>query len=691
MTPGPSPRRGRLLALLLFTLALHLPFIHQAFHIDDVYYLALAKNALQKPFFPDDMQFVFDGRLVSMAGHTHAPMNAYFLAFVWFLSGKLTEPLAHGFYLLFPLLATWAFYSLARRFTAQPVLATLLFATVPPLVVMSHTVMADVPTLALALAGIACFIAALDDARPGLYGLAALALSLGAFCAYIALAALPVLFLYAWLKRRFNAPALAALSAPPIVLALWQYANYLHLGEWPFQIMRRYLDQLGYYQVEMRAGAWAGVFVYLGGTLVFPLLLLALVRKESPWLAGPLGFIGMAVICFAPRVRDYALPQRLIVGICFGLGVALGMTLVTRLWNCLRRWSVEPPVREEAFLLLWVLLALAAVMALYYVGSNRYVLPVVPPLLLWLVNRIQHRFSARWVRGLLLTALVWNVGWSLALAQADYQFAGAYREYARNLAQKRTGASAPLFFSGEWGFRYYLTEVGGTILTIDSEPVPGAWVIKSRLCLSRTYQDRLNATLVPIEREVITVSSPLRLLDSEAYAGFYAVSWGLMPWSWSRRPLDVVTLYQSTPFFFALDTARLENASTEQVYPTEMNHQGERELVFVQPPNSAVTYTLALPADARLRFRPFAEFPSNSAGEVRYRVTLRDRANSTVLWERELRAGDLSAALRQPIEVPLRRWEKRPVELRFSIEGNVTRAPTKSGRAGWAGLTVFGR
>ena len=88
---------GQLLALLLVTLALHLPFLNQAFHMDDGRDIELARNALQKPLFPNDMLYVFDGVVVSMAGHSHPPLNAYFLALVWKLTGRLTERLAHGF------------------------------------------------------------------------------------------------------------------------------------------------------------------------------------------------------------------------------------------------------------------------------------------------------------------------------------------------------------------------------------------------------------------------------------------------------------------------------------------------------------------------------------------------------------------------------------------------------------------
>lgn len=685
MTGSDSPERCQLLALLLFTLALHLLFVNQAFHMDDVQYIELARNALVHPLFPHDLPYVFDGKVVSMAGHSHPPMNAYFLALVWKLSGRLTESRAHGFYLLFPLLATWAFFTLARRFTGRPVLATLLFATVPPLVVMSHTVMADVPTLALTLAAFACFTEWVETDRPRCLALATLTLCLAAFCAYIAVAALPVLFAYAWLRGKLRGKVFLALAAPLLLLLLWQYANYLHLGHWPLQILGAYAEQLGYFQAERRVRTVASVFIYLGGTILFPALLAALLCFVASGTASIVGIAAAGTILFSRLVAGYTLPERLIVAVCFGLGVALSATAVRRLWSLARQHFAAPESWPEGFLLAWLLLTLVAILALYGVGgSNRYILPLAPPLLLWGVNRIEKQTSYGWASGLLLVAFLWNVAWSVALARADWEFAGAYRAYASHFVRHHGGSTTPLFFSGEWGFRHYLGQIGGQILNFASDPVPGAWVVKSRLCLSRAFDDRLDGALVPIERTTLTLPTRWRLLDRDSHPGFYSTGWGLLPWSWSRERLDVVTLFNWSPFFFALDQAQIEHATPEQVFPTRMNQEGQSVLVFVQPPNSVVTYRLTLPQNPRLRFRLFAQ-PRTEADslDLRYRVSLEAGNVSRVLFDRAVTTANATAALGNPIEISLRPWEGKTADLRFAIEG-------KAARTGWAELTVFG-
>lgn len=679
MSPLPTPR-WQLPALLLLTLALHLPFLNQAFHMDDFLYIDLARNALVHPWFPNDMPYVFDGKVVSMAGHSHPPLNAYFLALIWKFSGGLSEPLAHGFYLVFPLLATWAFFSLARRFTRRAATATLLFASVPPLVVMSHTVMADVPTLALALAGIACFISGCEEGRPVRLVLAALALSLAAFCSYIALAALPALLVFAWLKRRLRWPILLVFAAPIALLIVWQYANYLHLGQWPIRLLGSYVQQLGYLQVELRERAAASVFIFLGGTLLFPLLLVAVLLATAPWTAAVSALAGMAVLSLSHLLDGYALPERVVVTLGFGLGVAVAAAMLARV----PREAGQSVVRgesDELFLHAWFLLGLFSILVLYSVGSNRYLLPLAPPLLLLSFRRLEERVPPGWIRGLSVLALAWNLVWALSLARADYEFAGAYRAYAKRLAERHLGQSQPLFFSGEWGFRHYLGAIGGRILSFESEPVPGAWVVKSRLCLSRAFAEHLDGPLVPIEQEAITVASPWHLLDRASHAGFYSTGWGLLPWSWSRAPLDEITLYTWSPFYFALDRAKLEGATPEQVFPTRLTRDDRSVLVLVQPVGSTITYTLDLPSNPRLRFVLYSAPAAGASSPLRYQVIVLRANAATTVFDQAFSPARGDRGFSRPVDVPLTSWAGQAVELRFSIEG-------QGGRAGWAELTI---
>src|SRR5438552_17583671 len=77
----PSSRRTRdLLLLSALTLVLHVPFIGQAFHLDDVQYLDVAQNVFRNPLFPLDLPSVFEGLHLTLWGHTHPPLTSYLIA-----------------------------------------------------------------------------------------------------------------------------------------------------------------------------------------------------------------------------------------------------------------------------------------------------------------------------------------------------------------------------------------------------------------------------------------------------------------------------------------------------------------------------------------------------------------------------------------------------------------------------------
>src|SRR5215510_386244 len=136
-----APRTARDLALLIaLTFAVHLPFIGQAFHLDDVHYLDVARNVFRNPIFPLDLQTVFEGKHVTLWAHSHPPLNSYVIAGLLLLSNRTpSEKFLHTCFLIFPALTAIAFYFLARQFVVRPLMATALLTTNPILMVCAHT------------------------------------------------------------------------------------------------------------------------------------------------------------------------------------------------------------------------------------------------------------------------------------------------------------------------------------------------------------------------------------------------------------------------------------------------------------------------------------------------------------------------------------------------------------------------
>jgi hypothetical protein len=134
-----------------------------------------------------------------------------------------------------------------------------------------------------------------------------------------------------------------------------------------------------------------------------------------------------------------------------------------------------------------------------------------------------------------------------ALAQSDYEFAGLGRREARDFSSKYLAKPQPFIFSAEWGWRYYLGSMGGEIMADDTVGHPGEFLVKSRLAIGRLLDNELGRSLKPIEQITYRIRSPLRVLDPNTHAGFWSDGWGVLPFWFSREPLDEFSIYRVNP------------------------------------------------------------------------------------------------------------------------------------------------
>ncbi len=150
--------RGLWLALAL-VLLIRLPFLNQAVQGDDDIYITEAAHAQIEPLHPANVKYVFRGDTVDLRGHSHPPLNAWPLAVLLALFGEVKEVPFHAAYIAFSLMAVWAMWELAKRFSPRPLWATLLFCAVPAFVVNGNSFEPDIPFLAFWMASIALFVA----------------------------------------------------------------------------------------------------------------------------------------------------------------------------------------------------------------------------------------------------------------------------------------------------------------------------------------------------------------------------------------------------------------------------------------------------------------------------------------------------------------------------------------------------
>jgi hypothetical protein len=300
--------RGFLLVIAV-VLFIRLPFLNQAIQGDDDTYLSEAEHALIDPLHPADTTYVFQGVAVDLRGHPHPPLNAWILAGLLAIFGDVREVPFHAAYLGFSLIAAVAMWSLARRFSPQPLWATLLFVAVPAFVVNGNSLETDLPFLAFWMAAIAFFCA-------GKLLPAAGAMALAAMTAYQAVFLTPILGVYLWLNRRRDWQAWIAILVPPVVIGAWQIFERVSTGALPAAVLTGYFASYGFQGLALKLRNAAALSIHVC-FLVFPLLLPAAAwrawrarhERDVQFLLSWVGifFAGALVVFFAGSAR-YLLP-----------------------------------------------------------------------------------------------------------------------------------------------------------------------------------------------------------------------------------------------------------------------------------------------------------------------------------------------------------------------------------------------
>jgi 4-amino-4-deoxy-L-arabinose transferase-like glycosyltransferase len=504
-------RRRELLLLLGLVLLLRLPFLNQAIQGDDQTYLSEAAHAQVEPLHPGHMEYVFGGVEVDLRGHPHPPLNAWALAGLIAVFGDVREIPFHAAYIVFSMIAAWAMWRLARRFSPRPLWAALLFVVTPAFVVNGGSFEADLPFLAMWMASIALFMwgdsaavaqallpaasalmptlvsqsqtsveTSLDAAGTSAcatspwsarekcaLAAAAICMALASMAAYQAVFLTPILAVYVWLFHRRDRVRWALILVPPLTLAAWQVFERITTGAAPAGVLTGYFTAYGLQQLQNKLASAAMLFLH-SWFLVFPAL------------------VPGAFLLAWRRRRE----------------------------------------KDTLFLLAWIAIFFAGAVAVFFAGAARYLLPMAAPVAL-----LASRLRVKW----LAPAFLANLALGLALAQVNYQHWDECRRFAASLAvSQRVSAGYRVWANAEFGLRHYLEAQGALPLRKTQQLRPGDLVVSSELEASV----HPTGPLALVAKAEIDPAIPLRLIGVESHSGYSAVSKGFWPFGFTGGVID---------------------------------------------------------------------------------------------------------------------------------------------------------
>jgi hypothetical protein len=379
----------------------------------------------------------------------------------------------------------------------------------------------------------------LREARRGALVAAGLLAGFGALSEYFAIALIPLFALHALATTRRAGFWLAALAIPAAMIAGYERATAALYGH---SLLLGAAQYAGDYQAAPLASPLRRLalgFVFTGGCAAVPLALApALLGRRALVLA--LVALGLAS---AVAIQPLAAAGNASAGVLLQAGIwcAAGLGVLSLAADDLRR--ARSP--ESLLLAAWVGGTFVFASFLNWSVSARGVLPLLPALGILLARRLDRRVSegraparALVAAGLALCALL-----SLAVAQADARLASAGRDAARELVPRYAAAGARVWFQGHWGFQYYAETLGAQPLARGAEGVAaGDRILRP---LNNSYLFGLPRRLRgPIERHHFELGSWMATLSPAAGAGFYAASFGPLPFAFGAPPPETYAVFE---------------------------------------------------------------------------------------------------------------------------------------------------
>lgn len=696
-----SARPRELWIAALISLLFSLPFLGKAVQQDDWAYLAIAPAYVDAgDDWKGEVTYYQGEAIPASEGILHGPVWLTILAWCLALGdgGMLLPHLAMA---LFGVLLTVSCTSLAGKLGARPLWAGLMVGLSPPFLVMTGSVMTDLPMVALFTASMALAVAGLErNSRTALIGAGILGAG-AALTRYHGLAVVPMLavapLLWPTAKRlglRAYLPAMIA-ALLSVGYLIW---TYMSLGAADIERAQSMfaaaeIDTVQCGLALVAALGFCALPMLVGATLSPQAFGRAVTVEALLWSAG-----GLACGWWLYRVSSAAMIQptgiNLILTVAsFGLGGVVLACALRPLVGMIGRGSLDKGRQRwgrEAWLGLWTLGFAFAAWRTVPFGATRYALPALVPALLLGSAALGRKLSKRSsVCAAVLTLLL-----ALGAAEADRRAGEGYRQWGMEVAQRMESDPAwsrgKSWVWGELGFRYYLErEAGCSILPSDynSEVHSGDRIFKSSLCtatpddgltglyaLDRGLVERMESA----EIRVLQDSWPVRIHNAEAAAGFFHGAAGFLPMAFSTAPHDRLQVWDVTdpnPFFTRFDGAHVE--PLVEARPLGGNARVGRLSVN---PEFAMRMCLALIYPARVRFdavpvppesRLLLELGENrrlwsGTGSEGYGARLRVLVNGEVVIDQALDARHNEQHRRWiPVEADLSKWGGEAAEFVF--------------------------
>lgn len=539
-----------LIALTFFFLIPNLFFINKAIHLDDVPWLAIARQIIKDPLHPYSFSFNWTGVEAPIYDLADPPLVMYYLATVIKFIGD-SEFVLHLSFLPFSILALLATFIIAKNFSKRPLVATMLVATAPAFFVSATSVMMDIPFLALSLLSIVSYFKSIhpkNHKKIEWVIITAFIAAGASLVKYTALAAI-ILIAFGYLtNRKFGYFGLFVMVVLLIEILwhgyfykLYGIVHFIHISSLPTASAVFNLS----YTIKILRGPY--FLSFFGGSTVFvtPLLIIS-----QNWLKRIVMLTLAAAYAYLPLHHPQLLQSMSKVnGILFLFFITNGSLLLSYILMVLisKFATKKEDFSKLFFLTTWLILGLIVSLMLSPFLNARYLLFVLVPLSILVSNDLDtvlssyDRISSLVVWAVILVTLAL----SLMVAIADMRWANTIKSFVSfpfSISDKKS----KIWYVGHWGLQYYVNQYGKSFLDISQQlPQEDDIILVPFNNSQQPVPDLSNSrllTTIPLYHNwpVVTMS----LADN---AGWYSHHWGLLPFAISDKPVEIISVWQYRP------------------------------------------------------------------------------------------------------------------------------------------------
>jgi 4-amino-4-deoxy-L-arabinose transferase-like glycosyltransferase len=512
----------------LFVLALFLPFVNKAFHIDDPLYIWVARQIQHSPFdfYGFSVNWYWTEAPMSLV-NKNPPLFPYYLAMAGSIFGW-SEVVMHLASLVLIIILTIGIYQLAGLMRARPLQATLLSVCTPVFLLSGTTVMVDMAMLASFVWAIYIWIWCLENNRHHIWlAIAALLVAVSGLTKYFGLTLIPLLSIYCIWQHYPLKRWLPFLIIPVILFALYEWETYKLYGTGLITDAAQYAVSTRQLSPGNIKDAILVGLSFMGGGILTPLAFAPMLLNKRGWVLGIGGMLVIIALISFGFSNNHNNPDSWPAFAQLAIFILTGSGLLVVTANEL--WRERDA--KTVLMFCWIFGTFVFTSLVNWNVSERNILPIAPAIGIIIAKRLYNTStSGKTISRIGFTlSLTFVLSIAILVSYADYHYANEVRSVAQRIGQLRSDSGRRLWFQGHWGFQYYLEQEGGTAIdfiesSLNPDDMIASPAFNSNLRIPRgNYFDTL-------QEMYIYPLSWLATFNYYAGAGFYSSTMGPLPY-----------------------------------------------------------------------------------------------------------------------------------------------------------------